>query len=61
MVPLAVSIWGFNTRLRKVLKRSDKNNGKLKILYKLRIKAHASAFYMAAYAAHIPLTKVLIS
>ena len=42
LVPLTVSIWRFNTRFKKnVYKRQDKNNRKLKILYKC-IKAFAA-------------------
>ena len=33
LIPLAVSVWRFNTRLKKVQQRMDKNNRKLKILY----------------------------
>ena len=54
LVPWTVLVWRVNTRLTKITKKMDKNNRKLKILYKIKCikKANTSAIWH--HTLHIP-------
>ena len=54
LVLLTVSVWRFNTRLKNIYKRMDKNNRKLNILHEC-INAKYQC-HMAAYARRMSST-----
>ena len=51
LVPLTIWVWRFNTIFKQKEKRMDKNNRKLKILYKC-IKANSNTSAIWQNAAH---------